>query len=239
MVPFLYLLYARLGVARDPATTLAHATSLAVIVPTAIRGLIGYRGSGRIRWASAVPLAITGALSAAVTAQFATRVPSTALRLGFGVFLVLVSLDLLVRAGHGADEAEPEQKRLVTAALLGIPVGALSAVLGIGGGVLATMGMHYFLKLPFSAIPATSLAVIVGTAIAGSVSYIFQPLPGLPFGGTLGHVDLMHGLPLAVGAVLGAPLGVRLNKRMPVMTLRRVFGGLLALIGIQLIVANT
>ena len=44
MVPFLYLLYARLGVARDPATTLAHATSLAVIVPTAIRGLIGYRG---------------------------------------------------------------------------------------------------------------------------------------------------------------------------------------------------
>ena len=36
MVPFLYVVYARLGVARADATAMAHATSLAVIVPTEV-----------------------------------------------------------------------------------------------------------------------------------------------------------------------------------------------------------
>ena len=57
-------------------------------------------------------------------------------------------------------------------------------------------------------------------------------------GWVVGQVDLLHGLPLAVGAVIAAPLGVWLNRRLPVMTLRRVFGVLLAAIGADLVIEN-
>ena len=238
MVPFLYLLYARLGVPRADATSLAHATSLAVIVPTALRGLMGYRGSGMVQWRLALPLAVAAALSAAVTAQFATRLPAGVLRVGFGVFLLVISTDLLFRTGKRDDAQAPAPRRVVAAALVGVPVGALSATLGVGGGLPATMGMHYLLNMPFNLIPATSLVVIAFTGAAGSLSYLFQPVGGLPFGGVVGHVDFLHGLPLAAGAVLGAPLGVALNKRASVLTLRRVFGALLAVLGTYFVVSN-
>jgi uncharacterized membrane protein YfcA len=238
MVPFLYLLYGRAGVPTGEATVLAHATSLAVIVPTALRGLAGYRGAGVVRWKEALPLAFVAAVSAAFTAPLAARLPGSTLRVGFGLFLLVVATDLLVRtrplSGGGATGAA----HLLGAALLGIPVGALSAALGIGGGIPATMGMYYVLRLPFEVLAPTSLLVIMITALGGTASYLLTATPDVPFGWVVGHVDLGHGLPLAAGAVLSAPLGVKLNRRLPVITLRRAFGVFLVLVGLDLIIRN-
>lgn len=239
MVPFLYLLYARLGVGAADATLLAHATSLTVIVPTATRGLIGYRGYGLVPWREALALGAAAALSAAVSVRLAVHVPAHALRSGFGLFLIVVSLDLM-RHRH-RPEADPLAGRasLVLAALLGVPIGALSAFLGVGGGVVATLGMYYVLRIRFESVPPTSLAVIVVTAAAGSLSYLFTaPSTPLPFRWVVGHVDFAHGLPLAVGSVAAAPLGVRLNRRLPVLTLRRVFSVFLLLIGSDIVWEN-
>jgi uncharacterized membrane protein YfcA len=240
MVPFLYVLYGRLGVGADDGTALAHATSLAVIVPTAVRGLVGYRGTRMVRWRAAVPLAATGALSSALTAQVATRLPGEALRVGFGVFLLTVATDLVLRRGAREDQDLPDEsaRHMVAAALLGIPVGALSAALGVGGGIPATMAMYYLLRMPFQAIAPTSLALITVTGLAGTLSYLFQGTGPLPFGWVVGHVDFGHGLPLAVGAVAAAPLGVRLNRGASVFTLRRIFGVLLLILGADLVVQN-
>lgn len=240
MVPFLYVLYARMGLSPEVATPIAHATSLAVIVPAALRGLAKYRGTGLIQWRAALPVALVAAIAAAITAPFVPRLPSHALRLGFGIFLVVIAIDLLLLRGEAVEQVPEAKKRhLFAAALIGLPVGALSAALGIGGGVPASAGMHYLLKLPFRVIAATSLAVVLFAAIAGGISYLLiqSPLAGSPW--VVGHVDFEHGLPLAIGAVLAAPLGVMANRKAPVVTLRRIFGALLLLTGILLILQNT
>lgn len=238
MVPFLYALYARLGVVRGEATVLAHATSLAVIVPAAVRGLVGYRGTDLVQWRSAIPIGVTGAASAALTARVIPEVPYAALRIGFAAFLLIISWDLLLRRTQPPPHPETRRHHLLLAALVGIPVGALSAALGVGGGVPAAMAMLYILHTPFRALAPTSLAFIIFTALAGAASYMASPTPALPFGWVVGHVDFGHGLPLAVGAVAFAPLGVKLNRRLPVMVLRRVFGALLLAIGLALIWQN-
>jgi uncharacterized protein len=238
MVPFLYLLYARLAVPPSEATVLAHATSLAVIVPTAVRGLRAYRGVGLVRWRQALALAVPAGASAVVCARIAVHVPAQALRAGFGLFLLVVAADLLRPKAPPAAAPLEGRRALLLAALLGVPVGALSAFLGVGGGLIATIGMYYLLDLPFEAVPPTSLAVIVVTAAAGSASYLLTPAGPLPFGWVVGHVDFGHALPLAVGAVLAAPLGVRLNRRLPVTTVRRAFSVLLFLIGADLVWEN-
>ena len=238
MVPFLYLLYGSLHVAPADATAMAHATSLMVIVPTAIRGLVGFRGSGLVQWRTALPLSLAAASGAALTAHVATQLPGPALRVGFGIFLLVVAVDLFLRTTHHDDMPDPGGRHTLGALLLGLPVGALSAALGVGGGIPATMGMHYILKMPFRSIPPTSLVLITLTGLAGGVSYLLQPTSGIPFGGVVGHVDFLHGLPMAAGAVLAAPFGVRLNRRATVPRLRRIFGVILLGLGVDLILEN-
>lgn len=238
MVPFLYVLYSRLLVPASDATVLAHATSLAVIVPTAARGLLEYRGMNLVRWRSAAALAVAAAPSSALAARLAMRVPSQALRVGFGLFLLLVAADLLLRRKRLGSTPLEGRASAVYAAALGVVVGALSALLGVGGGVVATVGMYYVLRLRFEYLAPTSLAIIVVTAAVGSLSYLLTPAGPLPFGWVVGHVDFGHALPLAIGSVAAAPLGVRLNRRLPVATLRRVFGVLLLVIGSDLVWEN-
>jgi hypothetical protein len=238
MVPFLYLLYGRLGVDAEAATVLAHATSLMVIVPAAIRGLLGYRGSGLVHWRAAVPIAIAAAAAAAATAPLVTHLPGRGLRIGFGAFLLLIAADLLLRRSDHARVPPARAGLTALAVLLGVPVGALSAALGVGGGVPATMLMHYAFRLPFRLLAPTSLVVIAVTAAAGSLSYALTPAGPVSLPAVVGHVDLGHGLPLAVGAVAAAPLGVYVNKRAPVATLRRIFGALLLAIGVTLLLEN-
>ena len=239
MVPFLYLLYARLAVPAADATVLAHATSLTVIVPTALRGLHGYRGLGLVRWREAMILGAAAAVSAALSARVAVHVPAHALRTGFGLFLVVVALDLLRHRERPAAAPLEARASMVYAALLGLPIGALSAFLGVGGGIVATIGMYYVLHIRFESVPPTSLAVIAVTATAGSLSYLFTaPVAPLPFGGVVGLVDFQHALPLAAGSVLAAPFGVRLNRRLPVASLRRFFAVFLLLIGLDIVWEN-
>jgi uncharacterized membrane protein YfcA len=239
MVPFLYVLYAHLGVAVNDATVVAHATSLAVIVPTAARGLIGYRRHHVVQWRAALPIAVVAAAAAAATAPFVPRLPGHALRAGFGCFLLFIAADLLLRRPLNAQASARGGRRVVAAAALGVPVGMLSSGLGIGGGIPATMGMYYLLGLPFAALAPTSLAIVALTAGAGTTSYLLTPTAGaLPFGWVVGHVDLGHAFPLAVGAVLAAPAGVWVNRRLPVAALRRVFGGILGVVGFDLVVRN-
>ncbi len=239
MVPFLYLLYARLAVPASEATLLAHATSLTVIVPTAIRGLVGYRGLGLVRWREALTLGAAAAASAAVCARLAVHVPAHALRSGFGVFLVVVAIDLLRQRERPRTAPVEGRASTVYAALLGIPIGALSAFLGVGGGVVATLGMYYVLRISFTSVAPTSLAVVVVTAAAGATSYLLTtPADPLPFAWVVGHVDFGHALPLAAGSVVAAPVGVRLNRRLPVATLRRVFALVLLAIGLDIVRVN-
>jgi uncharacterized membrane protein YfcA len=239
MIPFLYLLYARFDVPVGEATVVAHATSLAVIVPTAIRGLIGYRRHHLVQWRAALPLSVVAALAAAATAPFVPLLPGHALRVGFGCFLLLLAADLLFRTPGVSHDGPGGRAHVVGSAVLGAPVGVLSAALGIGGGVPATMGMYYLLGIPFEALVPTSLAVILFTAGAGTASYLLTATAThLPFGWVVGHVDLGHALPLAIGAVLTVPAGVWLNRRLPARALRRVFGVFLAAVGADLVIVN-
>jgi uncharacterized membrane protein YfcA len=238
MVPFLYLVYERLQVPVADATILAHATSLAVIVPTALRGLHGYRGLGLVRFRSALPLALFAAISAAATATVASRLPAAVLRVGFGAFLIVVAYDLLLRPGAEVRLARDGVRHTALAALLGIPVGALSAALGVGGGIPATIGMHYVLAVPVAALAPTALVVTATTAAAGTVGYLLAPSPQASIPGLVGHVDLARALPLAVGAVLAAPVGVRFNRAASARTLQRVLGLLLLALGLYIFVSH-
>lgn len=109
---------------------------------------------------------------------------------------------------------------VITGALMGI----LSGMLGVGGGVLLVPALMYIMKIePHKAI-GISLAVIIPTALSGTFKHYKN-----------GNVDIKMALLISIGAVCGAYLGASLAKNMDASTLRKVFGGFLVLMGLNLL----
>lgn len=242
MVPFLYFVYdglaATLGpewtFAGDLHATVAHATSLFVIVPTAAFGAWSYHRSGRVSWRTAIPLGLFSIPGGIVGARIAIVLPAEILKLAFGVFLVATAVQL-TRKGRAAEERPLRLSPWVTIPV-GLTVGTFSALLGVGGGLVAIPLMLYVVGLPIEKVAATSLAVIVFAASAGTLTYVLSGAghAGLP-AGSLGYVHVSAGLPLLVGSMLTVQLGARVNQRMKVKTLRMMFAVLLLVLGLRLV----
>lgn len=241
IVPFLYFLFGHpdwfgVTVASGREAVLAHATSLLVIVPTSVRGAWIYHRAGLVEWPAVWPMAIGSVLAAAATAQVAQRVADPVLRLGFALLLLVVAAGLW-RHGDGSSKpiraAPSPGSYALRGALGGLAVGALSALLGVGGGVLAIPVLLYLLAVDVRKLAATSLALIVLTAAAASLSYALSAsgARGLA-AGTVGYVHVPAAVAVATGTLVSVGWGSALNRRLPEDVLRRVFAAAFFLLAI-------
>ena len=104
--------------------------------------------------------------------------------------------------------------------------GLISALLGIGSGVLKIPAMDSALRLPIKVSSATSNFMIGVTAAAGAAAYFAR-----------GEIVTSVAAPIALGSVLGAVLGARILMRVPNEKLRLMFVGILLLLALQMMFA--
>jgi uncharacterized protein len=107
---------------------------------------------------------------------------------------------------------------------VGAAAGVLAGLLGVGGGILLVPFLVLAVGMTQHEAEATSLLVILPTAVAASVALRRRGLGDLPIGLVIGMVG-------ALGAVVGALLALSL----PADVLRAVFAVLLTVAGLRLI----
>lgn len=243
IIPFLYFFYdhaAWSGLLIDPAlhATVAHATSLFIIVPTAVVGTLTYARVGLVAWRAAVPIALFSMVAAMAAALLAARVPPELLKLCFGTFLVFTAVQMVRRRGPA--EGLAMRRSLPLFALTGIIVGVLSALLGVGGGLVAIPLLMYVVRLEVGKVAATSLAIVAFAAAAGTITYMASgAAAGVELaGGNIGFVHFAAAVPMLPGAMLAARWGAKLNQRIDAMLLRRLFAVLFLIIGVRLVITN-
>jgi hypothetical protein len=133
IVPALAWLFAGRGFADAGLMHYAVGTSLATIVATSISSLLAHHRRGSVHWAAVralTPGILVGALGGAWLARY---ISSPVLSGVFGVFEMLVALQLLAGARPVAHRTLPGSGALAGA---GVVIGCVSALLGIGGGTL-------------------------------------------------------------------------------------------------------
>jgi uncharacterized membrane protein YfcA len=101
--------------------------------------------------------------------------------------------------------------------------GLISALLGIGSGVLKIPAMDTALRLPIKVSSATSNFMIGVTAAASAGAYFVR-----------GDIDIGIAGPIALGSVVGALVGARLLMGLPADKLRIFFVIVLALLAVQM-----
>jgi uncharacterized membrane protein YfcA len=238
MVPFLYLVYSRIEASLSAQTVVAHATSLGVAFVTSAVGSWRYTRAGAVAWQAALAYSAPGILSAFITARIlASAEEVTWIRAGFGAFLLVSGWDMARRARNPAGEAthEPHPHPWIWLVIFGLLGGALSALLGIGGGLIAVPVLLYVGKFPVRAVAPTALAAVCLTTLAGGIGYATAG-PGPAFSSLMaGFLDLRLAIPLALGAVLTVPIGVRFNRQSSPPTLYWSFAVLFGAIGLSLL----
>lgn len=242
MVPFLYFIYRTTGVSISAQTVVAHATSLGVAFVTSAVGSWRYARADAIAWRHAGAYALPGIASAFVTARVLTQVESAHwIRAAFGGFLLLSAWDMARRARRarraGGVEAaqEPTAHAWGWLVVIGFVGGGLSALLGIGGGLIAVPVLLYVGRLPVKSVAPTALAGVCLTTLSGGLGYLTAATGPAVSGWMLGFIDFRMALALSAGAVLTVPLGVRVNRRSSPPTLYWTFAALFAGIGLSLI----
>lgn len=244
MVPLLYAIFSHpewSGVSIPPAyhAVVAHATSLFVIVPTAIAGILAYHKAGLVVWKVALPMAVTALIAAVGGVQLAVRLPPEVLKAGFGGFLVVSGLNLVFSSPSKAKGAAGSVQGMRLAIPGGLLVGLITALLGVGGGIVAIPILLYFVHLDVKKVAATSLGVVVFSALTAAITYAVSGWshPSLP-PGSAGYIYLPAGLALLPGAVLAAPWGVKLNRSLNPRALKVLFGAVFLLVGLRLFLGN-
>ena len=206
--------------------TPAAATTAALIIVTAtsVTALYAHARAGNVRWKAGALFAAAGLLPAAAAGAAAARLPEPVLTAAFAAVAALAAVSMLrsgrPAAGPGADGVRPAR-----AAGTGAGLGALTGLLGVGGGFLAVPALVTVLAYEMQAAVGTSLLVISANSLASLTTR----------GATTAGIDWAVTGPFTGAAILGAWDGKRLAAAVTGGLLRRAFAvALLAVAAVML-----
>ena len=231
IVPVLYLLFSRTGLyPNDVVLLVAVATSLACVVFTSASAAYTQIKGQRVHWPlvrQLLPFVLLGSLTAGYVAP---QLPSQALKLGFALFISIVSMIMFF-------DWKPAPHRQwrpgVRAFPIGLGAGLVSGLAGIAGGNVIVPTLIYF-NIPPHQATATASTLGVPIAAVGALGYMLLA-PASNQLGLIGYVDPQAFVFIVAGAVVAAPLGVRFAQRLPGATLKRIFAVMLLLVALRMV----
>lgn len=223
-----------MGVPKEAAMHAALASSLASIVLTAAASARAHARRGSVLWPTVawmVPGLLVGGW---VGSGIAVHIDDDVLRWIVAGYCFLAAAQLIFGGSREAGGAEAPAPRGVPMTAAGVGIGALSAVVGIGGGSMTVPLLVWRGVVPVRAV-GTSSACGVAIGLAAAIGYAMHAPPGALPQHAVGYVYLPAAIGVAAASVFAAPYGTRLAHYLRGDTLKRVFAGFLVLVGTSLL----
>lgn len=188
----------------------ATTASLVIVTVTSATALVAHAQDGHVHWRTGLLFAAAGVGPAMLGGAVAGRLPDVVLTAAFALIAAVAAVRML------RPRPAPEADRPVRpgrAAAAGAGLGAVTGVLGVGGGFLAVPALVGVLSLRMRAAVGTSLLVITVNSLAALAMRA----------GTADGLDWAVIAPFAGAAVLAAWDGKRLAAKVSGPALQRIF----------------
>jgi uncharacterized protein len=216
-------------------------TSLFTMIFTGLSSTLAYMRHKTVDYKSGFIFLIGSGPASILGAWVTERLELHSFNIYFGIFVILISIVLLVKdklkpipfrkdkgiVRHFTDNSGVNYEygfNPIMAVFISFIVGFLSGVFGIGGGSLMVPTMILVFFFPPHVATATSMFMILPTAILSSITHI-----------TLGNVNWLYALALVPGAWIGSRVGVFLNTKLKSKTIVWIIRIILFIVGIRLI----
>jgi len=204
----------------------AIAASLFVVGMTSLAAIIPHARAGRVHLKVGLIFGAASMVGAYSAGRFAKLIPPGVLLVLFAIMMVITAV-MMLRPKRGSDATEEavghirfSPKQLVKIALEGLVVGAITGLVGAGGGFLVVPALVILGGLPMRTAVGTSLMVIAMKSFAGFAGHASAVTLDWP---------LMLGITAA--ALFGSVFGARLAGLVDPARLRRGFGWFVVVMG--------
>lgn len=162
---------------------------------------------------------VWGMLGSFLTAKFLAPLLSDSMQMIlFAIFMVLMGV-LMLKQKPIAEKDRLINKKVLSVVLFGLGTGAITGLLGIGGGFLIVPVLTLFLNFPMGKAIASSFLIISMQAFTGFFAY-------------LGLVDLDYGfvVKFTLISIVGVFIGIYFSKLINEDILKKIFGLVLILL---------
>ena len=233
-IPTLYFLLPFTGIDHSLIPYYAISISLFAGAIAASFSSILHFPLGNVDKRRALLFASGSALAAFISVIFVTSVGPIILKGIFAGVLFIIAIVMFRDSHLKKDLKRNEPINEYTLPLVGFFVGILSAITGLGGGIIFFPVLHYlFLLKPKIAIGTSSVITAITMIFASFSFYIHRSdwMGQYQSGNTYFAVAI----PLGLGAVIGARIGVSFGVNMKSLLVKKIFSILLIMVVIKII----
>ena len=232
MVPIMTSIFLRNGVPADTVVHLALGTSMASMVVTTFSSFRAHHAKGGVLWPVVRAMAPGILLGTFLATFLAAHLDSAYLAGFFALFMAYVSAQMFL-------DKKPKPSRQLAGGTglfsAGAGIGAVSALVSIGGGSL-TVPFLTWQNVGIKQAIGTSAAIGLPIAVAGTLGYLVNGWAHTrPDDYVFGFVYLPAVVMVSLTSYFAAPYGVRLSHWLPVPILKKVFGVLLLLLSLRML----
>ena len=232
MVPTLTSIFLLQGVPVEKVVHLALGTSMASIIATSLASMRAHHANGGVLW-SVVRAVTPGIIVGTFVATFVAKYISSAhLAIFFAVFMGAVAVQMFLNK-----KPKPSRELAGTTGMLaaGSGIGAISALVSIGGGSL-TVPFLTWQNVEIRKAIGTSAAIGLPISIAGTLGYVVNGWANsTPENYTFGFIYLPAVLLISTTSFFTAPVGAKMAHRLPVGVLKKIFAVLLVVLGLKML----
>jgi uncharacterized protein len=230
-VPSLLLAFHLLDYSSPYLMQTAVGTSLAAMVFTSAVSAYSHYLKQGIDWKILRQFIPGTALGAILGALIASYLPSRILEIIFGISVILVGCYLLFSPTLPEETTQtPPPSHPFIFSFLGVIIGAISTILGIGGGLITVPILTFYGASMRYAIASSALLGFL-IAFIGAFSFLSTGLNQVALDYSLGFLYLPAFIVIGLTSCLAALLGAKLTYILPTYILRRIFGVFLILVG--------
>src|ERR1700678_1581597 len=230
----------------------AIGASLISVIATSSGAAAAYVRDGLSNVRIGMFLEVATTIGAVFGAFLATRVPTHALAIVFGLVLIYSAWLSRSQKAHPPEKATPNPwsdrlgmsgsypvkgcgtadgkvsyrvDRISWGFATMFGAGTLSGLLGIGSGAVKVLAMDKIMRIPFKVSTTTSNFMIGVTAAASAGIYLSR-----------GYIDPGLAFPVMLGVLAGSLLGAKVLVRVEVELLRTIFAVVILGLGVEMIV---
>ncbi len=227
MVPVLLIMLPH----ETPATVTA--ISLATVFFNAYSGTLSYIRMGRVDYRLGTLFTLASLPGAVMGALLVREIPRNLFDPLFGILLVGIGSFLLANplgaAAAAASHTKPvptSNSRSLAGSIGSAYIAVVSSLMGIGGGIVHVPFLIRVLQIPTHTATATSHFVLTFVALTGTLTHVAM--------GEFNH-GLAQTMYLAVGVMMGAPVGAAASNRIQGSAIVRLLALALCLVGVRLL----
>ncbi len=233
LVPAFYYTFTALGYDSPQIMQICVATSLATIVVTSARSVLGHHKKGAVDWDILRGWAPGIALGAILGVLIASGLKSNSLMMIFGILGLLVGSYMAF--GRSDWRLGIEMPKGIRRLVFGPIIGFLSVLMGIGGGSFGVPMMTLYGRSIHRAVAtAAGFGMLIAVpAVIGFLLTGHDLTNKPPF--TLGLVNIPAFMVVVAMTTLTAPIGVRLAHAMDPKPLKRVFAVFIAIMAANML----